>query len=262
MLCFPQLLTGAVGQFPGGKVIRRRTVVNETEDGRTVKLGDAAAGEVEWVLELKGLADSEWEAIENLFEVVEGRLGTFTFLDPFGNLLSWSEDLSAAVWQKSQGVSIAKGYEDPLGGLGACAVMNAGVGEGKVSQVLAAPGWYGYCLSVYARSAEPGAVRLFVSTPSAAAEKEAAIGPTWRRVELSTNLYAADETVEFGAWIAPGRTVELFGFQVEPQVGASKYKKSTSRSGVYRAWFAQDELVRTAHGLNDNSCTVRIRARQ
>ncbi|HOK48045.1 MAG TPA: hypothetical protein PLK67_19010, partial [Bryobacteraceae bacterium] len=114
MLCFPQLLTGAVGQFPGGKVIRRRTVVNETEDGRTVKLGDAAAGEVEWVLELKGLADSEWEAIENLFEVVEGRLGTFTFLDPFGNLLSWSEDLSAAVWQKSQGVSIAKGYEDPL----------------------------------------------------------------------------------------------------------------------------------------------------
>lgn len=262
MLCFPQLLTGAVSQFPGRKGIKRRTVVNEAEDGRTVKLGNAATGELEWVLELKGLADSEWEAIEELFETVEGRLGAFTFLDPFGNLLSWSEDLRAAVWERSEGVIIAAGYEDPLGGLGACAAMNVGAGEGKVSQVLAAPGWYGYCLSVYARSAEPGAVRLFVSTPSAAAEKETAIGPTWRRVELSANLHAADETVEFGAWIAPGRAVELFGFQAEPQVGPSKYKKTTSRGGVHRAWFAEDELVRIAHGLNDNSCTVRIRARQ
>ncbi|MGE5569001.1 MAG: phage head spike fiber domain-containing protein [Rhodospirillales bacterium] len=262
MLCFPQLLTGAVSQFPGRKGIERRTVVNEAEDGRTVKLGDAAASELEWVLELKGLTDSEWEAIEELFEAVEGRLGTFTFLDPFGNLLSWSENLSAAVWERTEGVSIAKGHEDPLGGFGACAAMNVGAGEGKVSQVLAAPGWYGYCLSVYARSAEPGAVKLFVSTPSAAVEKAAAIGPAWRRVELSANLHAADETVEFGARIAPGSAVELFGFQAEPQVGPSKYKKTTSRGGVHCAWFAQDELVRIAHGVNDNACTVRIRVRQ
>lgn len=262
MLCFPQLMTGAVSQFPGSKRLLRRTVVNEAADGSRVKLGDAAAGEMEWALELKGLADSEWDAIEELFETVEGRLGTFTLLDPFGNLLSWSEDLNAAVWQKTAGVSGVSGSADPLGGFGACLVANSGAGQGRISQSLAAPGWYGYCLSVYARSAGPDAVVLFVSTPSATAEKAAVIGPAWQRVEHSVNLPSTDETVEFGAAIAPGSTVELFGFQAEPQAGASRYRRTTGRGGVHVASFLDDELVRTADGMNDNSCTLRIRARQ
>jgi hypothetical protein len=262
MLCLPQLLTGAVSQYPGSKRLARRTVVNEATDGRTVKLGDAVAGELEWALELKGLADSEWDAVEELFETVEGRLRTFTFLDPFGNLLRWSEDLSAAVWQKTAGVSVAGGNEDPLGGFGAWLATNSGAGQGRVSQALAAPGWYGYCLSVYARSAGPGEVVLFASTPSATAERAAVIGPAWQRVEHSVKLFSSDETVEFGAAIAPGATVELFGFQAEPQTGASKYRRTSGRGGVHTASFVDDELTRTANGLNDNSCTVRIRARQ
>jgi hypothetical protein len=260
MLFFPQLLTGAVSQFPGSKRIVRRTILNETADGSRVKLGDAAAGKLEWALELKGLADTEWDAIEELFEATEGRLGSFTFLDPFGNLLSWSEDLNAAVWQKT-GVGVVNGREDPLGGYGASLVTNGAAGQGRVSQSLAAPGRYTYCLSVYARSSGPCAVALFASTQSASAERVFGIGPAWRRLEYGVDLPANDEGVEFGVAIAPGGAVELFGFQVEPQAGASRYKKTTGRGGVHSAAsFADDELVRTAEGKDDNSCTLRIRA--
>ena len=55
--------------------------------------------------------------------------------------------------------------------------------------------------------------------------------------------------------------MELFGFQVEAQVGASKYRKTTEGNGVYAsAWFLDDTLTRTTNGVEDNSCTLRIRA--
>ncbi len=261
MLCFPQLLTGATAQFPGGKRVLRRTVVNEAADGSRVKLGDATEGELEWVLELKGLAETEWDAIEGLFETVEGRLGSFTFLDPFGNLLRWSEDLNTAVWQRTAGVSAVGGGEDPLGGFGAFLVSNGGDGAGKISQSVAAPGWYSYCVSVYVRSSEASSVKLFASTQSTAAEKQFRAGPKWHRLEHSVKLAASEETIEFGAILGPGSAVDLFGFQVEPQAGASGYRKTTGRGGVYTASFAEDELLRTAEGKDNSGCTLRIRAR-
>lgn len=261
MLCFPQLLTGAVSQFPGSKRVARRTVVNEAADGSRVKLGDAARSELEWTLELKGLADSEWDAIEALFEAVEGRLGSFAFLDPFDNLLRWSEELTAAAWQKTVDMTAVSGSEDPLGGVGAWLVTNSGAGQGKLSQTLAVPGWYGYCVSAYARSAGPCPVMLFASTQTAAVEREHGVGPAWKRLEQSVILPSSDEAVEFGLAIRQGCTVELFGFQVEPQAGASRYKKTAGRGGVHAAAsFVEDELVRTANGRDDNSCTLRIRA--
>jgi hypothetical protein len=54
MLVFPQLATGAVGQYPIVKRRRARTVVNEAADGVQVKLADAAAAAVEWDLAFSG----------------------------------------------------------------------------------------------------------------------------------------------------------------------------------------------------------------
>jgi hypothetical protein len=261
MLCFPQLSTGAVSQFPGWKRMLRRTVVNEAADGSRVKLGDAGASELEWILELKGLAESEWEAIEDLFETVEGRLGSFTFLDPFGNLLQWSEEQNAAVWQRTAGVSAVGGGEDPLGGLNAFLVTNAGPAAGRIWQSIAAPSWYSYCLSVWARSQDTDAVALFAGAPGSTAEREYAIGPKWKRLEHSVKLGSSAETVEFGAALAAGTALDLFGFQVEAQAGASKYRKTTGRGGVYAgASFVEDELVRTAEGVDNSRVTLRIRA--
>jgi hypothetical protein len=226
-----------------------------------VKLADSMADALEWDLDLEGLTDAEWNAIEALFEAVEGRLGSFTFADPFDNLLRWSEDLTAGAWAKGTGLVLSAGIADPLGGLGAARVANQGAAADSLQQTVNGPGWYQYCLSVYARSATPATITLFQSAGAASVSKSFAVGETWRRLEYGGTLSTTEETVEFGVTVEPGVTVELFGFQVDAQTGASSYRRTTARGGVHEeAWFLDDTLTRTAAGPDDNSSKVRIRA--
>ena len=45
-------------------------------------MGEPSAGIVRWQLQYSSVTDAEWATIEQLFEAAEGRLTTFTFLDP------------------------------------------------------------------------------------------------------------------------------------------------------------------------------------
>lgn len=261
MAYFPQLVTGAVGQFPGSRKTTARTVVNEAADGRQVKLADPTGGGLEWKLEMKGLTDEEWAAIEALFESVEGRLNAFTFLDPFDNLLKWSEDLSAGAWLAGAGLTLTPGIGDPAGGTQATRVANGGAGPETLGQIINAPSDFRYAMSVYARSAAPAKSTLYQRSGAETASCELDIGPAWRRLEHISQLATAAETIEFGVSLAAGVTAEFYGFQVEPQSGASGYKRTTSRSGVHaEASFLDDALTRTTKGKDDHACVVRIRA--
>lgn len=258
---FPQLTTGATSQFPCTKRVIQRTVVNEQADGSTVKLFDPGACRVEWEIELVGLANAEWEAIRTLFQGAEGRLGTFVFLDPFGNLLRWSEDLSAAAWVKNAGLELTGGIADPFGGTGATQVHSGAGVEGGLRQTVAAPAWYRYCLSVYARSDTAGAMGLTLATASETVQDIVAVGPAWRRLEMTAQTAWQEEAVTFGVAIAAGHTVELFGLQAEPQVGASRYKKTAARNGVYaNAAFLDDVLGMSSDLPGAFSCPIRIGA--
>lgn len=256
MLYFPQLATGSAMQFPGAKKFVQRTVANESADGRTVKLADPPGACLEWRLEFSGLTDAERDAIEALFEAAEGRLGSFTFLDPFENLLKWSEDLTAAEWVKSELLMVTPGVADPLGGAAAMRVTNLGVAERRVVQALEVPGWFQYCVSLYARSEAPAEMGLLCG----AASRKFRIGPAWSRIAHPALLSGTAEVVEFGASVAGVSAVELFGFQVEAQAGASAYRKTTTRSGVHpEASFADDVLVVTTEAPNWNSCRVNLK---
>src|SRR5262249_28067481 len=98
MACFPQLLTGASSQYPIRKRSAYRTIRNLCLDGREIKLTDPAASAIDWTLTFEELIDDEISALRDFFGSVEGRLGTFTFLDPTDNLLAWSERFDEAVW--------------------------------------------------------------------------------------------------------------------------------------------------------------------
>lgn len=262
MLYFPQLATGAGGQFPIRRRAVRRTVVNACLDGRMVKLGDPGASSVEWEMALTGLTSEEWGALKSLFEAVEGRLGSFGFLDPIDNLLKWSEDLSQATWTKDAGLELTAGVADPLGTTRATRITNSGGGAAVIQQTLAVPGGYQYCLSVWARSSEAGEVWLLRSSEAGPAKKQFKTWGAWSRLVYSTKLEDASETVSFGVELGAGRTVEVFGFQVEAQRGASQYKKTTSRGGVYtEAYFLEDALQLTSEGPGEHSGVVRVRAR-
>jgi hypothetical protein len=262
MLYFPQLASGAVTQFPCRKHVRQRTLVNVLADGSEVKLFDPGACRVEWDIDLASLTKAEWDAIRDLFGAAEGQLGAFLFLDPFGNLLSWSEAPGAAAWARDAGLTLAGGVADPLGGTGATRIANSAGTPQKIAQTAAVPSWYRYCFSVWVRSQAVGQATLCVSAGTESVQQSLAVGPAWRRLVLGARLTTQQGTTTFGVTIPGGATVELFGFQAEAQVGASSYKATGAQSGVYaNVSFLNDVLEMTSEAPAIYSCPVRIGAK-
>jgi hypothetical protein len=254
MLVYPQLATGALCQFPVRKSQRTRTVTNRAPDGSTIKLADPAAQVTEWRLEYANLSDQEAAALRDFFTQAEGSLNGFTFLDPAGNLLAWSEQLDAEVWQKDPLLAITGGVSDPLDSTRAWRLVNNGGAAQALAQTLAGPGDYQYCLSAYVRAAAPATVELIAGSQSA----ELSATAEWSRIVLIATGEPGAASVRFGIAAGAGATVEVFGLQVEAQGGASVYKAST-RGGVYSdSHLGGDELRLTCTSINQHSCTVNI----
>lgn len=253
---FPQ-----IAQFPGRRRVMRRTLGSEAMDGRIVRYPDSGAGQVEWRLDFAGMTDEEWNAIRSLFEASEGRLRTFTFIDPFDNLLRSSEDLGAAAWLKDAQLALAAGAADPFGGTAATRVVNQGAEAQVIEQELPVPASFHYSVSAYARSDDAESrVALFARAGATTVSKEFAIGPVWRRIDHSMQPGEAEQAVRFGVSVPGGAAVELYGLQVEAQSGPSSYKR-TGSGGVYvNARFAEDVLTVNTDGPGLHSASVRIRA--
>jgi len=261
MLYFPQLATGATAQYPLVKRRVFRTVSNPLADGRALTLADFAAGRVVWELTYRGLADVERAALESLFEQAEGRLKTFTFVDPVANLFQWSERLSEPVWDKDPMLVLTEGQPDPEGTFRATRVANSASTAQEIVQMLVAPGWYHYCFSLYVRSDTPGELALVRATADSQAQEKVVTTPTWRRVWLSSRPVTTADRVRFGLRLNGGVSADVWGLQVEAQVYPSAYKATAAQGGVYpTARFDSDTLSMTADGPGQYSCRIYVGA--
>lgn len=256
MLVFPQLTTGAAVLYPVTKQGLQRSVVNALAGGNTVAYADPDAAIAGWQLRATGLKLEEWNAIESLFQQTSGMSGTFTFLDPVGNLLLESEGFSAGAWTKGALVQLTPGIGDPFGTTRATGLVNAGQSSAGLAQILNVPGNFQYCLSVWARSTSSSALTLAVGSVT----RSFAAGSQWRRVYLSANPgQTGATTVAFGAQVAAGDTVELFGMQAEAQLGPSDYKITGAIGGVFsKARFGSDQITVTAQGADVYDAVIQI----
>jgi hypothetical protein len=251
MLVFPQLVTGASALYPVKKTSIQRTAVNTMADGSVVVFSDPDGASKAWELHASGMTLAEWNAIEALFEAASGRWGTFTFLDPTWNLLAQSEDLGAGVWSNGALIELTTGESDPLGTTRATRVTNAGAATAAVAQALNVPGNFQYCFSVWARTIGTSSVTLEASTTGGSLSQTFALSGAWVRVSIAGNLGQTTTQVTFGAELSVGATVDLFGMQVEAQLGPSDYKQTTARGGVYaKARFGSDKITVTAQGTD------------
>jgi len=256
MLVFPQLSTGAAALYPVTKQSLRRAVVNTLADGKVVVYADSGAAIAGWALRATGLTQAEWNAIENLFQQSSGMAGTFTFLDPAGNLLLQSENFGAGAWAVGALVQLTAGIGDPFGSTRATWLVNTGQAIAGITQLLNVPGDFQYCLSVWVRSSSGSALTLSAANSS----KSFAAGTQWKRVYFSSNSgQAGATTVTFGAKLAAGGSVELFGMQVEAQPGPSDYKMTSASGGVYpKARFGSDQITVTAQGTDVYDAVIQI----
>jgi len=254
MAAYPQLESGALSQFPVQKKRRVRTVVNLAADGSMIKLADPAAEVTEWLLTYTDLSDAETAALRAFFKAAEGTLNAFTFLDPAGNLLAWSDQLDNAVWQTGPLLSLTPEIIDPRGGTRAWRLSNGGGAEQTIGQTLSSPGEYRYCLSAYVRAAAATDVRLMIGSEVA----RRAVTPEWTRIAWTASGDEQSSSVRFAIEIEAGNVVDVYGLQVEAQTAASGYKAST-RGGVYEdAHLADDALTIARTDVNRHSCRVKI----
>jgi len=250
---YPQLTTGALAQFPLGKRRQTRTVTNTAADGSSIKLADANGGFTEWQLQYDGLSDTDLSNLQQFFTASEGSLNGFTFVDPAGNLLAWSEDLTNAVWGPGPFLACAGGVADPLSGTGAFLLTNSGEGVQSVSQTLNLPVGYLYSFSMYVRAAQPTPVTLLLGSHRAGATA----GPNWSRISFTGTGDPTAASVLFGIELPPG-AIDVFGPQAEPQAAPSAYQKSTT-GGIYEdARFGDDAFSFTTTDVNRHSATVNI----
>lgn len=261
MLYFPQLPSGAVAQYPATKNTTQRTIVNTLPDGSTVKYVDSGASSVAWQLQFQSLADSEVAVLQEFFASCEGQLNAFTFADPTGNLLAWSEDLTQPAWQASTLLQIVGGISDPTGGTSATQVTNPTGADLTVLQTVNAPGWYCYCFSVYVQSQSGVNVTLQRQAGGSSSATSFPTENSWQRIQLSGQTQTTANSVTVGITIPTGQTIDVFGFQLEPQPAASAYKSSYSTGDVYaNAHFTTDTLAVTTSAPNCNQCTLSVAA--
>jgi hypothetical protein len=253
MSFYPQLITGALSQFPITKRRQTRTVMNRLADGSSVRLADVPGASTGWQLQYAGITDAEMASLQQFFELCEGSLNGFTFVDPTGNLLAWSEDLTNSVWQPGPLLTVTAGVADPFGGTLGYHLANSGNAAQGVSQTLNAPGGYVYSLSVYAKSAVAAPVTLSIASQT----KTVTVGSSWTRLSLTASTNTSATSVIFTVQCGPG-AIDIYGPQVDAQPAPSAYKKSTT-GGVYQnSRFQDDTLTCISTDPNFNSVTVSI----
>jgi len=83
MATFPKLKTNAVIQYPARRRVRYQNQALRFVDGAEQRYRDCAGPLRRWEIPLSQLDEGEIAAIEEFFEGNQGRLGNFTFTDPW-----------------------------------------------------------------------------------------------------------------------------------------------------------------------------------
>ncbi len=241
-----------MAQFPIRKTTTIRTVKNVMADGSMLVAADPGAGTLVWTLTYINLAPDDTQALQSHFSACGGPYRGFTFLDPTDNLLTYSADLTQAIWLAGAPVmSIRSGLADPEGGAGAFAVTNPSGANVQLSQTILAPVNFQYCFSIYAASAGPAKCTLLLSGANAVQSNTFAIGSSWGRIFSSGALNDSGSGLTVGVTLEPAQTLYLYGPQLEPQIAPSRYRSTYSNSGLYQnAHWAVPELIFTADGPN------------
>ena len=256
-LCYPQLSTGVISQFPVTKTFAYRTVVNELPDGSSIKLSDPDAAAVSWELRYSGLSSAERDALSSFFASTGGSLKSFLFLDPCGNLLRYSDDLTQSVWSVDGMLRVQ--LED-----GVLHITNTAQTASAFRQHAAIPAGFTFCGSALIRASAGSAVDVtaFLSTSAGEKISQVAAGAEWTVVAASTVTDADSDDVAFGLRFPAGAVVEVKNLQLEAQPGRSAYKRTTAVSGRFEETrFDQSSLTFRADGIEDYATTVRLTSR-
>jgi hypothetical protein len=250
-LIFPQLSSGAMAQYPIRKQMSIRTIKNLLADGTMLVAPDRGSQRLVWTLTYLDLPVADLQAIQNHFEACGGAFRGFTFVDPTENLLTFSADLTQAIWITAPGLSVEAGLADPNGGTGAFVLTNAGATTQSISQTLAAPAQFQYCFSMFVSSATSAECTLSRKSANDFQSTICAVGPQWSRISSNGVLRDTGLGLTVSLDLASGQSISVYGPQLEPQFAPSRFRPTFSSAGLYpNAHWAVSELIFTPESPN------------
>ncbi len=258
---FPQLSTGALAQFPIRKSSSAHTVTNVLEDGTVLAYADPNSGCLRWDLSYAALNAAEVAALQSLFDKCSGRLTSFTFIDPTGNMFGFSMDLRVAAWQTQGLITLQAGVSDPFGGFAAFNLTNTGQVPIDFVQTINALAAFKYCCSAYVQSASATSAILVRESALETVQDPLEVGTAWTRIASSSQLTQDADSFVAGVRLSPGQQFTLFGLQLEPQLVPSRYRATAAQGGVYpSAHWSSDQIafVETAPGVFSANASVEV----
>jgi len=254
---FPQIGSGAVAQYPLQRKRQWRAITNVLESGELISLPDTNGGQIEWRLSYQELTDAEVTNLTGLYAESGGEAGSFGFVDPFANLLGWSEDLSQPDWQAGE-LTVTGGFSDPVGTERAWTLQNASGAEQMLSQSQGVPGAYTACFSAYVRSDSAGSVGILRD----ATRVDVPVGAQWKRIQIGGQGVSGATASTFSLAVGAGSSIRVFGLQAEAQPWPSPYRPTGAAAGILEETrFSGGDLamVNTAPGLS--ACQVSLVSR-
>jgi hypothetical protein len=263
---YPQLIAGGVTvQRPYQCAQAALTTYEDQPTGRRFARSWRTNPLGRWTLNYQHLTDAELATLQAFFASMGGRYGEFTFLDPGGNLAQYSDDFSAAAWEKYT-VTPGAAVTDPFGGTRAVSCL-ATSGNGMLAAaVLPGGGGAGLvlCASVWVRAAAPASLSIgFIDAGFAVLSAKTADLPanTWVRIQHAHTLASASAVRMllggFGTWNLS--TLQLFGAQCAPMPGPGAYVRSPANWALRtKCRFDTDLLQVRTLGPNQHAVTVPI----
>lgn len=202
------------------------------------------------------ITDAEVTTLAAFHDSMRGQWGEFRFLDPGGNLLQYSEDLSQSYWDKSSGSVVpTSGAADPFGhtlgtglsGGGGSAIKGlVGASDGGMSGFVV-------CASVWIKGGASVTLGFDFGTSTTWQTSSTSFRRIFHSSVVTTNS-AFHMTLSWD-----GSAITVFGLQVSPMKGEGAYVKSPDNYGYHqRCRFGTDSFVRQINGPNENSVQLPV----
>lgn len=278
MAYFPQINGNMIlTQLPYSAQLAYETIVQDMESGPRFSFPRRAASLTghpttplgRFNVSFPNITDAEVEDLQTFFRARKGRLEAFSFLDPGGNLLEYSQDFSQSYWDKSNGpVTVGASVVDPFGG-SIAKQLSAGGGDsyilGRIGPVDPNLSGFRMCASAWVNARDVG-VSMFIGFQNSAGTKfgteHALPFERWVRISHSFTL-DDDNTWKFvlggnSTWTS-GRQVYVFCAQVSPMKGEGAEVSTPGNYGYHaNCRFDVDVFERRCLGPNQNSVLLPI----
>jgi hypothetical protein len=204
------------------------------------------------------ITDSEINTLFTFFQSVRGCWLPFSFLDPAGNLLQFSETFSNSAWTKTS--SLTPGQPDPLGYGDRATTATTGSLKAVVGPSSGGMSGFVVCASAWVKAHSNGTtvtIGLIDNSTSTQYTSSAVLNAgNWARLHFTLVLPTNNQ---FLFYLNLGNTCDIFGAQVASTKGESGYAATPNNYGYHQyCRFDTDDFVVNSPSPNSNQLALPV----